>query len=244
MIIDMFGEDSDVYRVRVAGDFPKAMPDSFIPLDWIELNSKKNPTPIIPQKRIDIGVDVARFGDDESILCPVFDKSQQQEPEPHFHNDTMKLAGRVVQMIDRYRAKYPSIIIHVKVDCDGLGVGVYDRLKEKQSKDELPGVKLHECHFGGKGGKLKDSDPVKYSNSTGLMWGAVREALRTKALELYYDDKQISQLSNRKYTINSDGEIQLERKQDMKKRGVTSPDRGDALALAMYEKVSSISIFK
>lgn len=234
MIIDMFGEDSDVFRVRVAGQFPKALPDSFIPLDWVERNSTKVPIILVP-RRIDIGVDVARFGDDESVLCPVFDKKYQQKPEVYNHNDTMELTGHTVQMIERYNEKYNNRPTNVKIDCDGLGVGVYDRLKEIIDQRRWKHVKVLEGHFGGKGGRLKTDDPVKFANSTGLMWGTIRELLRHNAFVLYYDDKQIAQLSNRKYRVNSDGEIELERKEVMKKRLLRSPDRADALVLAVWE---------
>lgn len=100
-------------------------------------------------------------------------------------------------------------------------------------------LEIYECHFGGEGGTVSDSDPVSYQNSTGLMWGTVREALRTQTLKLWPDDKQISQLSNRKYTVNSNGKIELEKKEAMKKRGLSSPDMGDALALALYESNTS-----
>ena len=71
------------------------------------------------------------------------------------------------------------------------------------------------------------------------MWGAVREALRKGTIHLWYDDKQISQLSNRKYAVNSSGKIELERKEAMKKRGLSSPDMADALALALHDPVVS-----
>ena len=96
-----------------------------------------------------------------------------------------------------------------------------------------------ECHFGGEGGTISDDDPIDYQNSTGLMWGAVREALRTQSIKLYPDDKQISQLSNRKYVVNSAGKIELEKKEAMKKRGLSSPDMGDALALALHDPLVS-----
>ena len=60
-IIRMYGEDSDVFRVRVAGDFPKSLPDSFIPMEWAEQASGPVHIPEAP-RRIDIGVDVARYG--------------------------------------------------------------------------------------------------------------------------------------------------------------------------------------
>ena len=89
------------------------------------------------------------------------------------------------------------------------------------------------------GGTISDDDPIDYQNSTGLMWGAVREALRTQSIKLYPDDKQISQLSNRKYVVNSAGKIELEKKEAMKKRGLSSPDMGDALALALHDPLVS-----
>ena len=245
MIIDMYGLDSDVYRVRVAGEFPKAMPDSFIQLDWVENCSKKIITNTTPKSRIDIGVDVARYGDDETIINTMFDKTYQNSIDALHHNDTMQVTGKIVQIVESLRIKYIGIPIHIKIDCDGLGVGVYDRLKEiKQQKNWIT-VKLYECHFGGAGGKNKKEEPVEFSNSTGLMWGLLREKLKRGEIELIYDDKQITQLSNRKYRINSDGKIELERKEDMKKRGLTSPDRGDALVLSLYEpKTQGLSILK
>lgn len=224
-IIDMYGLDSDVYRVRVAGDFPKAMPDSFIQLDWVENCSKRTPTKIYPTLRIDMGVDVARYGDDETVINILFDKRYQQKQKILNHNDTMQVTGNIVQIVESLRQRYIGIPIHIKIDCDGLGVGVYDRLKEIKQQKGWATVKLYECHFGGAGGKNKQEEPVEFSNSTGLMWGLLREKLKRNEIELIYDDKQITQLSNRKYRINSDGQIELERKEDMKKRGLTSPDR-------------------
>ena len=224
-IIDMYGLDSDVYRVRVAGEFPKAMPDSFIQLDWVENCSVKAPSRAFPTLRIDLGVDVARYGDDETIINVLFDKTYQQPLNVLHHNDTMQVTGRIVQIVEQLRTKYIGIPIHIKIDCDGLGVGVYDRLKEIKQQKAWVTVKLYECHFGGTGGKNKKEEPVEFSNSTGLMWGLLREKLKRNEIKLIYDDKQITQLSNRKYRINSDGKIELERKEEMKKRGLTSPDR-------------------
>lgn len=225
MIVDMYGIDSDVYRVRVAGEFPKAMPDSFIQLDWVENCSRRIISKNYPTNRIDLGVDVARYGDDETIINTMFDKTYQQPLNVLHHNDTMQVAGRIIQVVNQLKLKYIGIPIHIKIDCDGLGVGVYDRLKEVKKEKNWTTVKLYECHFGGAGGKNKQEEPVEFSNSTGLMWGLLREKLKRNEIELIYDDKQITQLSNRKYRINSDGKIELERKEEMKKRGLTSPDR-------------------
>ena len=256
-ITDMFGEDSDVFRVRVAGEFPRALPDSFIPMEWAERASEAKAPEIEQVTRVDIGIDVARYGDDSSVISPVLDRRVQEEPEVYHHNDTMQLTGMAVICVKKYARAHPWAEIHVKIDCDGLGVGVFDRLMELKEQiveeierereglygddDAPPAMSLDivECHFGGEGGTVNDADPVEYQTSTGLMWGTVREALRTQSLKLWPDDKQISQLSNRRYVVNSAGKIELEKKEAMKKRGLSSPDMGDALALALYDPLVS-----
>lgn len=235
MIIDMFGKDSDVYRVRVAGEFPKSNPDSFIGLELIE-TSKKTIDRIYS---IDLGVDVARFGDDESVVAIAYNKCRINQIITFKHNDTMKLTGQIVNIINKINQIYPEIIVRIKIDCDGLGVGVYDRLAEVISNHGLKAQAV-ECHFGAKGGKVSYDEPIEYFNSTGIMWGTIRSKLKNKQLCIPNDQELINQLTNRKYFINSDGTIQLEKKEDMKKRGLHSPDRADAVALSLYEPVSKV----
>lgn len=260
-IINMFGLDSDVFRVRVAGQFPKSTPDSLIMMDWCEAATQLKPETV--RNRVDIGVDVARYGDDSSALYPVIDKVQSDGYELYHHNRTTEISGYVVQMIKRYAVECLDAVIRVKVDCDGLGVGVYDNLYDltDQIIDEvwcdrcrreglnpdngnqwnecqrIPQLDLEivECHFGAAGGKIDEDDPVEYSNSTGLMWGKIRKLLQAGALQIPDDDALISQLSNRRYIVNKDGKLELERKEAMKKRGLPSPDIADALALALYD---------
>ncbi len=238
-IIDMFGKDSDVYRVRVAGEFPKSNPDSFIDLEMVERNTKNKILESI--NNISLGVDVARFGDDESVVATIFNHLKLDKLDTFKHNDTMKLTGQLVNIIQKLNIKYPNIVIRVKIDCDGLGVGVYDRLKEVISEKRLRAIAI-ECHFGGKGGKVSKDEPIEYKNSTGIMWGTIRSKLLNDSLFLINDDELISQLTNRKYFIESDGTIILEKKEDMKKRGIHSPDRADALGLALYEPKNSMEM--
>ena len=234
-IIKMYGRDSDVFRVRVGGDFPKALADSFIRLEWVEKCSKKESTSYFPKFRIDLGVDVARYGDDSTVINTVYDKKVQADIKKLHHNDVMQTTGEIVRIVEKLRLKYIGLPIHIKIDCDGLGVGVFDRLKEIKKERNWNTVKTYECHFGSEGGKNSKNEPIEYSNSTGLMWGLVRSKIMNNELTLIYDDTQISQLSNRKYRVNSDGKIELERKEEMKKRALTSPDMGDALALSLWE---------
>lgn len=263
-IIKMFGEDSDVFRVRVAGQFPKATPDSLIAMEWCEAAAEKRIDAV--GYRIDIGIDVARYGDDSSVLYPLADKAASRPFMIYHHNRTTEIAGYAVMMIKQFAIREDAQVIRVKVDCDGLGVGVYDNLYDLKDQivdevhrercidagadpatqgEEIPrlDLEIQECHFGGSGGRIDEEEPVEYSNSTGLMWGKVRKYLQEGKLSIPNDDLLFTQLTNRKYTVNKDGKLELERKESMKKRGLQSPDIADALALALYDPDADYNLY-
>lgn len=74
----------------------------------------------------------------------------------------------------------------------------------------------------------------KYNNLTTAMWASMRDLLDNKQIVIEDDEQTIGQLSSRKYTMTSNGKLEIESKKEMKKRGLDSPDRADALALALY----------
>lgn len=74
-----------------------------------------------------------------------------------------------------------------------------------------------------------------FSNISTYIWFKIRTALEREELALPNDPELIAQITARKYTITSRGQIQVESKEQMKKRGLDSPDRGDALALSCYD---------
>lgn len=239
MLLRKYGRDSDVARVRIFGDFPKGALDSLISMETVEYATKtvfaedyfKN------AKVFHLGVDVARFGDDSTVLFPkigdywfAFEKYSKQ--------DTMATAGRVVMCCKKYMDKYPNIKkCFVKVDDTGVGGGVTDRLKEVIREEKLP-IRVIPVNNG------ESAEDEYYFNLGAELWGEMRTKLednmsnviqgKDPIIHLPNDDELIKQLSNRKYKITSKGKIQLESKQDMKKRGVGSPDIADACVLANY----------
>ncbi len=110
---------------------------------------------------------------------------------------------------------------NIFVDVIGFGAGVFDRLKELGLA--TTGVNVAE----------RPKDRELYGRVRGELWGAVRDSLKD-GLSLL-DDELCAQLSSPKYSFDSAGRIVIERKEDMKKRGVESPDRADALALTFYQ---------
>lgn len=210
-IIRQYGEDSDEARVEVMGQFPKVGSNQFIAMDVVyaaaerELNEDRT-APLL------MGVDVARFGDDESVICFRRGRDARSKNSLRFKGvDTMALATHVATVIER---ESPDAVF---VDGGGVGGGVVDRLKQL-------GYRVIEVQSGEKANAAD-----KYLNKRVEMWAAMRDWLKTGCIK---DDKGlIEDLIGPEYMITPKGQVKLEAKQDMKKRGLPSPDDADALAL-------------
>lgn len=237
-LIDRFGYDSNVVRVRVRGLFPKQEDDVFISLQLLEdaikleLDSEeeageKELTP----DRIDIGVDVARFGDDDTVIAQKLDKLI---PDPLIRHgqDTMRTVGDIVKMYKELMDRFPnySDYVYVKIDDTGVGGGVSDRLKEVKEEEKLDKLLVVPVNFAKKAPKSKSAK--FYDDIVTWMWSNVRDMLEDHELKLPDDAVLVGEFSTRKYHFISNGKQRLESKEDLKKRGLHSPDRADAVALA------------
>lgn len=243
MLESKYGKDSDVVRVRVDGNFPKGALDSFISLETVELACTKEnhaeQAEIDSAKTLHIGVDVARFGDDKTVITLRI-SAKVYEFRKYAKKDTMETAGNVIRCCKEYMRRFSQLKnCMIKVDDTGVGGGVTDRLKEVIREERLPFRVIPVNN----GDKAKDE---YYFNLGAQLWGNVKELLETNfsnsmqgksavQIDLPKDDEMIKQLSVRKYHMTSRGKIQLESKEEMKKRGIGSPDTADSLTLALYE---------
>lgn len=222
-----YGEDSDFFRVRVRGLFPRVGAMEFISRALAEEASVRE----VETNKYDpfvMGVDVARFGDDESVIWFRKGRDARTYPPLTFRGtDTMTLAGKVAEQYLAHRADA------VFVDGGGVGGGVIDRLRQLN-------VPVIEVQFGASPDNLNADEPnVSYANKRAEIWGAMKYWLKGGAIP---EDKELLEgISGVMYGFNGNNAIQLERKQDMKKRGLSSPDRADALALTFaYPVVPNI----
>jgi phage terminase large subunit len=234
MLKRKFGEGSDVWRVRVEGEFPRGESDTFISLE-MALFAKENVTVAPKGETLYIGADIARFGDDETAI---YARLNGVVIDSHFHHKEglMVTAGWLLNMAARCRQANPTIShVQIRIDDDGLGGGVTDRLNEVNDEQGL-GYEIIPVRNGAA------SDDEYYGNKGSELWGQIKERLDGNMskhilglpgdLQIPDDDKLITQLTTRKWKMGSNGTIRLERKEDMKKRGLSSPDRADAFFLA------------
>jgi len=212
-----YGEDSPAFHVRVLGNFPPSEEDTVIPVALIDA-AMNNDIRIHEDTTAIWGLDVARQGGDASVLC------KRQGPVVHpltvWRNlDLMQLTGAVKAEYDALPpSKRPAEII---VDSNGFGAGVLDRLRELG----LParGLNVSERALS------KDT----YLNLRAELWFKCKAWLEGQDVKLPRDDLLWAELAAPRYHFTSAGKLQVESKDAMKKRGVPSPDRADAVCLAL-----------
>lgn len=205
-----YGIDSDFVKVRVLGEFPGQSFNQFISGADVDActDYKSQGHDALPKI---LAADIARFGDDQSVIA----RRQGRKVEPFISwrgLDLMKSADRIAEEIDAWQ---PDAVV---IDETGIGSGVVDRLR--QLRYEV---------FGFNGGESpKDKDT--YRNRRVEVWGLMRSALQER-LQLPPDADLKQDLIGPEYGFTPTQQLLLERKEDMKKRGLASPDKGDALAM-------------
>lgn len=216
-IISQYGEDSDVARVEVKGEFPRQGDKQFISREVIQ-NAAEREVANDPGAPLVLGVDVARYGDDSSVLRFRRGRDARSIKPLIFKNiDNMQLAYQVADAIGKFK---PDAVC---IDA-GNGTGVIDRLKEL-------GYKIHEVWFGSK------SDEPEYANKRTMMWARMRDWLGGGCIDDFSELKD--DLAGPEYKFARSGDaIILESKEEMKARGLHSPDHGDALALTFAVHVA------
>ncbi len=167
-----------------------------------------------------MGVDVARFGDAESVIY-IRRGSRVEHLIPLKRGlDTMQIADEVKAWADALRV--PAVF----VDENGVGGGVGDRLG-------VLGVPVIGVEAGGKAKR-----PSQFVDMRAEIFWEIARLLREDAIDIPDDAVLAGQLLALRYDISSTGRIRLESKTSLRKRGVKSPDRADALALAFMEPPS------
>lgn len=230
--IRKYGEYSNVVKVRVYGDFPAQEDDTFIPLSLVE-QTTFNELEIEKINRISLGVDVARYGDDETIIASNVG-GKIDIPVVRHGQSLMTTVGDIVIQYKQIVKEYPQYtgVIAINIDDTGLGGGVTDRLEEVKTEQRLRRMEIVPVNFGNK--PPQDGSEEHYQDISTYMWATVKAEMENKEISIPNDEELVAQLSVRKYSITSQGKIMLESKKDMKARRIKSPDRADAVALSCY----------
>lgn len=220
-----WGEKSPLWQSRVLGNFPSQGVDTLIPLGWIEAAQNRwHETP--DGDTSELGADVARFGDDESVMAHRRGDKVRIVFEAN-GIDTMDYAGRIIRMGKELCCSA------LKVDIIGIGAGVVDRIREEQRKDAtIPPVFAMNVSTGPR-------DQEQFLNAKAEWFWDLRERFREGRIALDPEDADTAhELSVLKYRFSGSRTV-IEPKEETKKRLGRSPDRADAVMLAFAKPFTS-----
>ena len=217
---DKWGTESNVYAVRVLGEFPKDDDDAVIPRALLH-SAVDRDIIIHPSEPVIWGLDVARFGSDKTALCIRKGRSMPNPIETWQGKDTMQVAGIIKGKYDKVLRFDTERPIAIMVDSIGIGAGVVDRLREMG----LPvrGVNVAESA----------SVDTLYARLRDELWFRAKDYFEGKDVTMCADDDLIEELASVKFAYTSLGKLKAESKDEMKKRGLPSPDLADAFCLTL-----------
>jgi hypothetical protein len=225
--IQDYGEDSDFVRVRVRGLPPAASDLQFIDSATVAA-AQQRPAVSLPDEPLVAGLDLARGGADECVLR--FRRGSDARSLPPIRipgeqaRDSMKIVTITADVLSKTYDGRKVATLFVDATGGSIGGPIADRLRQLGHRNVV------DVQFGG------ESPDAKYANFRAYMWGRMRDWLTTGAIDstpaLEVD------LTGPGYFHDKRDRLLLESKEQMKKRGLDSPDDGDALALTFAQKVS------
>ena len=216
-----WGEHSPMFQSRVKGEFPLEGEDTLIPLHWCEKAVQrwhKNADVKRVTEHVYLGLDVARYGTNKTVLTDYLPPRVRS-----IRKIQKKSTTEAVNLVIQAGIAVGAKLQQVTVDDTGVGGGVTDRLRDLK----YPVIPINFSQ--------KPADPLHFRYIRDEIFWHLRELFRSDEIEIPPNDPLIAQLSSMKYKVNArTGRIEIETKDDMKKRGLPSPDEADSLAIAVY----------
>lgn len=228
------------FTVLYESKFPKVALEALMEDEEVKkMFYKFEPSKLIidnPNEAVMIGVDVARYGLDHTIVT-AFYKMRQIVFEQYSKQDLVKTYSDLIKLVKKLK-KYGFKKFNFFVDDTGLGGGVTDML---MSSDSLAGETIEFEVFGINNGS-KSINPKRFFNKTAELWWYIKD--NQDKIKLLNKGEILLNLTERRYFYSTNGAIKLETKDEMKKRGLKSPDTGDSVsyALAGYNYTQSIYV--
>lgn len=246
-IVTEFGEDSNEYRIRVLGEFPETDDESYISSKLVKAARTRN----IERPKMSAVVyslDPSRSPEgngDPSVLTRRYGHHFVADQKVYRRKDTMQMVGEIIKLADEDRAQLirefkeagrsllflPPVPVAIVVDVIGIGAGIVDRLRELG----LPVIAVNASESA--------TDEVHCFRMRDALWKKALKYLKEPVNKLPDDDLLEVELTSARYEYNSVGDLIIESKKSMKKRGLRSPDRADSLCLNLCCPPELISSF-
>lgn len=219
-----WGEGSPIFQSKVLGEFPEISDDTLLMPRQIRDAQERNNLDTVKSQAGRFGVDVARFGDDFTAIYRAQGGRVRLVKTMH-KADTMETAEFAANHIKGYPGEY------AQVDVIGVGGGVYDRMRQL-------GSLVREFNSS-----QRAYDNERFGNRRAEVYWHLRDLADNGQLDLPphgEDDELVAQLGSIKWKLTG-GRIYIESKEDMRQRGMPSPDRADAAVMALAEGPSIVA---
>lgn len=230
-----FGADSDFFKVRVRGEFPDAASTQFIPSAAVDVAvARENPGMHGSSlRRAIVGADIARFGDDASVIVTRVGRDAVSFPVKEIRKVDGKVVGQALvthcnYLLDVLRFEE----VRIYFDRAGVGAALWDYLRYEYND---PRVRYYPVDFGSKA-----QNANLYANKRVEMWGRMKDWLIEGGGVIPNREDLKSELSAPEFFYNDRSQMVLERKADLKDRLGCSPDHADALALTFAEQNADV----
>ena len=218
-----WGKESPLFQARVLGEFPLTSVSTLVSMDeCLQARDGVEDDNLVKGKKC-LAVDPARYGDDSSCFA-IAEGGNVVYLEAESGKATTETERMSLELVNEHK-------IEVFTCDDGaMGAGIYDHVSEELGDSE--DVQCMPFSFN-----TRPSDP-KYSNIITEAYYVVCDLIRKGKVRLPDDDELFMQLCSRKYTFSKTGKIMLESKEDIKRRGMDSPDKADAVVMAVFTSIS------
>jgi hypothetical protein len=218
-------------------------------MDWLNeahqraLQPDEEEVDQLPQP-IKLGCDIAADGGDEFAICKLdgWEASIVHSSKGADNENAPLVAAKILEHIRAAEAEHEArgvtARVQVKIDAIGVGWGVAGILQQWEQEHKF------KAHIVGVVVGKKARDDKKFSNQRAEMWWNMRTLIEPGnqaggQLRLKVDNRELVQLNGPKFSSDSTARIKIEKKDEMKKRGIHSPDRAEAILLALYEPPGS-----
>ena len=218
-----WGEASPMWQSRVRGQFPIQAEDALISLEWLE--NARSPV-VVPadESQVFVGIDVAAGGGDETVVTIRTKKGRIVAWGSWYGHST----GQVIDFLRPHKDRIKEI------NFDSAGPGEYfDRDLDHAGFRGLNGVNVGEA----------SKYPDRFRNLKAQLYWQLREHFKAGEVSGLDDELTISQLATLRFEINPKGQVEMESKESMRKRGVKSPDRAEAMMLCFGNRTPAFIQF-
>jgi hypothetical protein len=220
-----WGEDGANYQIRVLGEFPTQASDALIALNWVEAAVARPAPPDILRKTVEIGADIARYGADRTAVC--VRRGDEVIAVEHWAKfDTTYSAERIAELAREHRASV------IRVDAVGVGAGAFDHLRQLKDAGALPlGVRLIEFNAA-----AKARDPERFKMRRDEVWDSLRTRFKEQRICCLPNNQDlIGELTAIRFRYDSANRMMVEPKDEMRRRGLRSPDLAEAVLFSFAE---------